>query len=37
MSSELKGEMIKIVKKGMLFDPTICAIGDGSKDTEMMK
>jgi len=37
MSSELKGEMVKIVKKGMLFDPIICAIGDGSKDTEMMK
>lgn len=27
---------MKIVKSGMLFEPTICAIGEGSKDSEMM-
>jgi magnesium-transporting ATPase (P-type) len=36
MTSELKGSLVKIVKNAMLFDPTICAIGEGTKDSEMM-
>ena len=29
--------IVNIIKKGLLFNPTVCAIGDGYKDTEMMK
>ena len=32
----MKGVLAKIVKLGMLFDPTICVIGEGTKDTDMM-
>lgn len=36
MTPSLKGSLVRLVKKGMLFNPTICAIGDGTKDTDMM-
>ncbi|EGR27982.1 hypothetical protein IMG5_185650 [Ichthyophthirius multifiliis] len=37
IDQESKGKLVNIIKKGMLFNPTVCAIGDGYKDTQMMK
>ncbi|EAS02708.2 adenylate/guanylate cyclase domain protein (macronuclear) [Tetrahymena thermophila SB210] len=37
MSPYLKGELVKVVQNYMQFNPTVCAIGDGYKDTDMMR
>ncbi|EGR32967.1 hypothetical protein IMG5_065350 [Ichthyophthirius multifiliis] len=37
IESQIKGQLVKIIKRGMLFNPTVCSIGQGYKDTEMMK
>ncbi|KAL4448656.1 hypothetical protein ABPG74_012745 [Tetrahymena malaccensis] len=37
ISPYLKGELLRVVQNYMQFNPTVCAIGDGYKDTDMMR
>jgi magnesium-transporting ATPase (P-type) len=37
MTPEQKGHVVRIVKEKLLYDPCICAVGEGNADTLMMQ